>query len=80
MLEYLSSIANFSVHLGLTVFEFEISDDTGFLHSSPAVPLQTWAVSLLPSRCGLVKDRSVASLKPLSFLDRDALLVNVSDV
>lgn len=62
------------------MFEFEISEDPGFLHSAPAESLQTWVVSLLPSLCGLVKDRSVTSLKPLSFLGRDTLLVNVSDV
>lgn len=62
------------------MFEFEISEDPGFLHSTPAGSLQTWAVSAVPSLSGLVKDRSVASLKPLSFLGRDTSVVNVNDV
>lgn len=78
-LKVLKSHSKFHCHLGLTVFE--ISGDSGFLHSTPAVSLQTWVVSLLLSLCcGLVKDRSVASPKPLSFLGRDSLLGNVSDV
>lgn len=61
------------------MFKFEISEDPGFLRSTSVESLQTWAVSLLSSLCGSVKDRSVELLKALSFLGRDALLVNVSD-
>lgn len=62
------------------MFEFEISEDSGFLHSTPAASLQTWAIPLLTSLCTVVKDKSVASVKPLSFLGKDISLVNVSGV